>query len=140
MSTRTPIYVAVVDDNESPCRGSTMKVLLKRFALGACAILMMSVTVVSESPLRLGYFRSAEAIIGVAPGGSIVRRHAIYRTAAVASSSANANAAAANANAAAANANAAAAAAKPASPAGPPRRNRRDDSACRLCDDGAEWR
>jgi hypothetical protein len=69
---------------------------------------------------------NAEAIIGVAPGGSIVRRHAIVATTAVVASSsanaaaaANANAvAAANANAAAANANAAAAqAAAPA--AGP---------------------
>jgi hypothetical protein len=101
-----------------------MNVWLKRIALGACGIVMMSTTVVSEAPLRLGFFRTAEAIIGIAPGGSILRRRAIIgtaavTTAAVASSTANASAAAAaNANAAAANAKAAAAKAPP--PAGPP--------------------
>ena len=93
----------------------------KRFALGACFIVMMSAAIVSESPLMIGFFRNAEAIIGVAPGGSAVRRHAVVGTAAVtttavAASSANASAAAA------ANANAAAAASKPppaATPAGP---------------------
>src|SRR3990172_3912082 len=91
----------------------------KRFALGAGFIAMMCAEIASESPLKVGFFHDAEAIIGVAPGGSAVRRHAVVGTAAVASSTANANAAApANANAAAANANAAAAAAKPP-PAGP---------------------
>ena len=100
-----------------------MNVLLKRLALGVGGIVLMCTTVVSESPLRLEVFRTAEAIIGVAPSGSIVRRHAIVAaatvtTAAVASSTANATAAA-NANAAAANASAAAAAAKAPPPAGP---------------------
>ena len=71
-----------------------------RFALGACFVALACASV------------SADAIIGVAPGGSVVRRHAIEATAvtttAVAASSANANAAAA------ANANAQAAAAKQA--------------------------
>jgi hypothetical protein len=67
---------------------------------------MMSMVVVSESPPRLGFFRNAEAIIGVLFGGSVARRHAIVgaevaTTTAVAASSANASAAAA-ANAAAA--------------------------------------
>jgi hypothetical protein len=65
------------------------------------------------------FVSDAQAIIGVAPGGSVARRHAIVATTTVvAASSANASAAAtANANAAAANANAQAAAAKPPAPA-----------------------
>jgi hypothetical protein len=91
----------------------------KRFALGAGFIVMMSAAIVSESPLKVGFFRDAEAIIGVAPGGSAVRRHAVVgaaavTTTAVAASSANASAAAA------ANANAAAAASKPPPPAATP--------------------
>jgi hypothetical protein len=90
----------------------------KRFALGAGFIVMMSTAIVSESPLKVGFFRDVEAIIGVAPGGSAVRRHAVVGTAAVtttavAASSANASAAAA------ANANAAAAASKPPPPPPP---------------------
>jgi hypothetical protein len=63
----------------------------------------------------LMFVADAQAIIGVAPGGSVARRHAVVATTAVvASSSAHARAAAtANANAATANANAQAAAAKP---------------------------
>jgi hypothetical protein len=96
-----------------------MNVFVKRFALGAGFIAMMSTAIVPESPLGLGFFRNAEAIIGVAPGGSAVRRHAVVGTAAVtttavAASSANASAAAA------ANANAAAAASKPPPPAATP--------------------
>jgi hypothetical protein len=54
------------------------------------------------------FVANAQAIIGVAPGGSVARRHAVVATTAVvASSSANASAAAT------ANANAQAAAAKP---------------------------
>lgn len=68
--------------------------------------------------LALIFVADAQAIIGVAPGGSVVRRHAIVATTTVAATSANTAAAAtANANAAAANANAAAAAAKPAASA-----------------------
>jgi len=95
-----------------------MNDFVKRFALGAGFIAMMSTAIVPESPLGLGFFRNAEAIIGVAPGGSAVRRHAVVGTAAVtttavAASSANASAAAA------ANANAAAAASKPPPPPPP---------------------
>ena len=93
-----------------------MNVFVKRFSLGACFIVMMSATIVSESPLRVGFFRDAEAIIvrrAVAPVATVA-------VVSVAASSANKNAAAAaNANAAAANANAAAAAAKPPPPAAP---------------------
>ena len=105
----------------------------KMFGLGVCLAAMMCTGLVPEAPLKFHFVREAAAIIGVAPGGSVVRRHAIMRTAAVASSSANANAAAsanadaaasanaaaADANAAAAQANAAAASAQ-AAPAGPP--------------------
>jgi hypothetical protein len=61
------------------------------------------------------FMADAQAIVGVAPGGSVARRHAVVATTTVvAASSANASAAAtANANAAAASANAAAAAATP---------------------------
>ena len=97
-----------------------MNSIVKPLALGACFVVMLGAEIASEVPLTLGLFSDAHAIVGVAPGGSVVRRHAVVGTAAVASSTANANAAAtANANAAAANANAAAAAAKPAAPAAP---------------------
>jgi hypothetical protein len=67
------------------------------------------------------FVADAQAIIGVAPGGSVARRHAIVATeVVVASTTASASAAAtANATAAAANANAQAAAAKPPAPAAP---------------------
>jgi len=108
-----------------------MNTILKLFGLGVCLAAMMCTGLVPEAPLNFHFVREAAAIIGVAPGGSIVRRHAIMRTAAVASSSANANAAAtANANAAAQSADAAAQSADaaaaaaqappPAAPAGPP--------------------
>ena len=94
--------------------------MVKTIALGASFLVVLGAEIAAESPLKLGIFRDAQAIVGVAPGGSVVRRHAVVGTAVVASSTANANAAAtANANAAAANANAAAAAAKPAAPATP---------------------
>lgn len=76
---------------------------LKLISQSACLVAMMFVA-------------DAQAIIGVAPGGSVARRHAIVATeavvttTAVAASSANASAAAA------ANANAQAAAAKPPPP------------------------
>lgn len=100
-----------------------MNVFVKRFSLGACFIVMMSAAIVPESPLRLGFFRDAEAII--VRRAPVATAAAVTTVAVVASSSANKNAAAAaNANAAAANANAAAAAAKApppaATPAGPP--------------------
>jgi len=108
-----------------------MNTIVKLVGLGVCLVAMMCADLAPEAPLKFSFLPEATAIIGVAPGGSIVRRHAIMRTAAVASSSANANAAAtANANAAAADANAAAAQANaaasatqappPAAPAGPP--------------------
>ena len=98
-----------------------MNTNVKLFGLGVCLFAMMCMDLAPEAPLRFQFVRDAAAIIGIAPGGSMVRRHAIMRTAAVASSSANANAAAtANANAAAANANAAAASAQAPPPAGPP--------------------
>ena len=97
-----------------------MSSTVKPLALGACFVVMLCAGIAPEMPLQFGLFRDAQAIVGVAPGGSVVRRHAVVGTAAVASSTANANAAAtANANAAAANANAAAAAAKPAAAAAP---------------------
>src|SRR5262245_50356279 len=94
--------------------------IMRKLAPGALFFVMLGTEIVSESPLKPGLFSDAHAIVGVAPGGSVVRRHAVVGTAVVASSSANASAAAAaNANAAAASANAAAAAAKPPAPAGP---------------------
>jgi hypothetical protein len=71
------------------------------------------------SLVALLFLSDAQAIIGVAPGGSVARRHAVVATTTVvAASSASASAAAtANANAAAANANAQAAATKPPAPA-----------------------
>lgn len=93
---------------------------VKRIALSASLLAMLGVEIASEAPLKFGFFQDTHAIVGVAPGGSVVRRHAVVGTAVVASSTGNASAAsAANANAAAANANAAAAAAKPAAPAAP---------------------
>lgn len=109
----------------------------KLFALSVCLVAMMFTALAPEAPLEFRFVDEAEAIIGVAPGGSVVRRHAIIRTATVASTTANsnaaasanaeaaasANAAAADANAAAAQANAAAASTQAppaAAPAGPP--------------------
>lgn len=89
----------------------------KPLALGACFIVLMCAGTCPEAPLRLGLFNEASAIIGVAPGGSVVRRRAIAGTAVVASTTANASAAAA-ANAAATAS--AAAPPAPATPAGPP--------------------
>lgn len=104
-----------------------MNVFLRRFALRAGAFVLIVVTIESVSPVGIGFVDTAEAIIGVAPGGSVVRRRTVYAaTTNVAASSANASAAAtananaeaatANANAAAASANAAASAAAAAAP------------------------
>jgi hypothetical protein len=83
----------------------TMNKILKPIAHGLSLVALLCVS-------------DAQAIIGVAPGGSVARRHAVVATTTVvAASSANASAAAtANANAAAANANAQAAAAKTPAP------------------------
>src|SRR5512134_2512953 len=96
-----------------------MTAIVKPFALCACFIAMMCVEVVPESPLKVGFVRDTEAIIGVAPGGSVARRHeaaevAVVTTTAVAASSANTKAAAT------ANAAAAAPKAPPPPPAGAP--------------------
>jgi hypothetical protein len=100
-----------------------MNKILKPVALCAGLVVAICLADAFEAPLRFGFVRDAEAIIGVAPGGSVARRHAIVATeavvttTAVAATSANANAAAAaNANAQAA----AAAAAKPPPPAPAP--------------------
>jgi len=79
-------------------------------ALGAFFFVMLGAEISSEAPLKFSLFPEAHAIIGAAPGGSVVRRRVVVTAA---SSSANANAAAT------ANANAAAAAAKPPPPADP---------------------
>ncbi|RZL89652.1 MAG: hypothetical protein EOP82_18685 [Variovorax sp.] len=89
----------------------------KPLVLSACFVVLLCADIAPEAPMRVSPFREAWAIIGAAPGGSVVRRRAVVGTVAVASSTANANAAAA------ANANAAAAASRPpppAAPAGPP--------------------
>ena len=100
-----------------------MNKILKPVALCAGLVVALSLVDAFEAPLKFGFVRDAEAIIGVAPGGSVARRHAIVATeavvttTAVAATSANASAAAAaNANAQAA----AAAAAKPPPPAPAP--------------------
>jgi hypothetical protein len=97
-----------------------MNVFFRRFALGAGAFVLIGVTIESVSPVRVGLVNTAVAIVGVAPGGSVVRRRTVYAaTTNVAASSANASAAAtanANAEAAAASANAAASTAQAAGP------------------------
>ena len=93
-------------------------------ALGSSFLILMCAGYDADAPFPLRLASEASAIIGYAPGGSVVRRRAIIGTTAVvastsatASAAASANAtAAANANAAAANANAAAAAAVAAGP------------------------
>lgn len=107
-----------------------MNKTMKPVALLACSLVLLCLDSAPGTSLKIQFLRDAQAIIGIAPGGSVVRRHAIVGTAAVASTTAQATAsanasaaAAAEANAAAANANAAAAAAAatPApAPAGPP--------------------
>ena len=82
----------------------------KTLTLGACFFVTLGAEIASEAPLKISLLREAHAVIGPAPGGSVVRRRVVVTAA---SSSANANAAAT------ANANAAAAAAKPPPPADP---------------------
>lgn len=94
-----------------------MGTLAKPLVLSACFIVLLCADIAPEAPMRVSFLREAWAIVGVAPGGSVVRRRVVVGTAVVASSTANANAAAA------ANANAAAAASRPpppVAPAGPP--------------------
>jgi len=83
-----------------------MNKILKPVAQGACLVAMLFVA-------------DAQAIIGVAPGGSVARRHAVVATEAVVTTTAVAATSANASAAAAANANAAAAAAKPPPPAAP---------------------
>jgi hypothetical protein len=86
-----------------------------RLALqGAIALAALGGADAPLSSFGLGMLPEAQAIIGIAPGGSIARRHAIVATTAVASTTANASAAAA------ANANAQAAQAAAAKPPPPP--------------------
>ena len=82
-----------------------MNTIFKPLAQGACLVALMFVT-------------DAQAIIGVAPGGSVARRHAVVATEAVVTTTAVAATSANTAAAANANAKAQAAAAKP--PAPPP--------------------
>lgn len=92
-----------------------MGILAKPLVLSVCFVLLLCLEIAPEAPMRVSFIREAWAIVGVAPGGSVVRRRVVVGTAVVASSTANANAAAA------ANANAAATAARPPPPpaAGP---------------------
>ena len=55
-----------------------MNVFLRRLALGAGAFVLIGVTIESVSPVRIGLVDTAEAIVGVAPGGSVVRRRTVY--------------------------------------------------------------
>jgi hypothetical protein len=106
----------------------TMNSMLKATSLTVGLLATMCVADTLQAPFRFGFVGEAQAIIGVAPGGSIARRHAIVATeATVAATTASASAAAsANASAQAtatanANAQAAAKAAPPApAPSGPP--------------------
>jgi hypothetical protein len=91
-----------------------MNPILKPFIVTGSFILLMGLADAPLAPHHIGFIPQAAAIIGAAPGGSVVRRRVVVTAA---SSTANANAAAT------ANANAAAAAAKPPPPpppAGPP--------------------
>jgi hypothetical protein len=89
-----------------------MNKVFKPVALGAGFVAMMCLADAPQGLLELGFVREAQAIIGIAPGGSVARRHAIVATTAVTTTAVAATSANASA-AAAANANAQAAAAKP---------------------------
>ena len=88
---------------------------VKSLLLGASATVLLLAGNSTDAPLKLALVSEASAIVGVAPGGSVVRRRAIAGTAVVASTTANASAAAA-ANAAAATAQQP----RPVAPEGPP--------------------
>lgn len=88
---------------------------VKSLLLGASAAVLLLTGNSKDAPLKLALVGEASAIVGVAPGGSVVRRRAIAGTAVVASTTANASAAVA-ANAAAATAQQP----RPAEPEGPP--------------------
>lgn len=87
---------------------------VKSLLLGASVTVLLLAGNSGDAPLKLALVGEASAIVGVAPGGSVVRRRAIAGTAVVASTTANASAAAA------ANAAAAAQQPPPAAPEGPP--------------------
>lgn len=87
---------------------------VKSLLLGASVTVLLLAGNSRDAPLELALVGEASAIVGVAPGGSVVRRRAIAGTAVVASTTANASAAAA------ANAAAAAQQPPPAAPEGPP--------------------
>ena len=74
---------------------------VKSLLLGASVTVLLLAGNSGDAPLKLALVGEASAIVGVAPGGSVVRRRAIAGTAVVASTTANARAAPA-ANAAAA--------------------------------------
>ena len=93
-----------------------MNKILKPVALCAGLVVPLSLVDAFVAPLKFGFVRDAEAIIGVAPGGSVARRHAIVATEAVVTTTAVAATSANASAAAAANANAQAAAAAAAKP------------------------
>jgi hypothetical protein len=103
-----------------------MRRILKPVVLSASLFAVLCLADALQAPLRSGFVGEASAIIGVAPGGSIARRHAIVATTTVVAASSASASAAASANASAqaaanANAQAAAKAAAPApAPSGPP--------------------
>ncbi len=77
-----------------------MKNIKRPFMLSVSFFVLLGIAHAPEAPLKIQFIPSAEAIIGVAPGGSVVRRRAIVGTTAVVATS-TANAAAASSAAAA---------------------------------------
>jgi hypothetical protein len=73
-----------------------MKHITKILMLSVCLFVLLGIEYAPDAPLGVRFISNAEAIIGVAPGGSVVRRRAIIGTTAVVASS-TANAAAASA-------------------------------------------
>jgi hypothetical protein len=96
-----------------------MNKILKPVVLAAGLIVSLCLAEAIEAPLGLGFVGDAQAIIGVAPGGSVARRHAVVATEAVVTTTAVAATTANASAAAAANASAQAAAAKPPPPPPP---------------------